>query len=290
MGAVWRWVGVLAVLVALSSPAAASARFSFLVHPTDQLGVPGYVSGTTVLARGLALHRLGGARVPLRAAAARPTTAPVRTLLGGRFPAVRYSLRAGSVRYTVSAFSARPGQRPVNFVRVVLRNLSRHMAAASWAVALRHSGGALKAGRRPSLRFRVRRSPRARVCAPSAGRRVDRRRGVATGAGERVTRDGDTLLLLPSAPAGLTRRLLLRPAGAKRPVREDTLFGEAIYRGELPGHARRRLDFTAGGPGAAGRRTTSRTMSPSTRMERAELAAARRCLLARLISRRGDPD
>ena len=232
---------VLVPLFLLGASTAAARPFSFLVHPTDQLGVPGYVSGTTVTPGG-SLYT-GWAELVFRyGERLRPTSAPVRTLLDGRFPVVRYSLRAGDVRYTVSAFASESGQRPVNFVRVVLHNVSKRPAAASWAVALRHSGGALKADGHRAFRFPRPAQPALEGLYTQPGVAFDPH-SVWAFAGDTVTRDGDTLLLFPPPPAGLARKLALRPAGAKRPVKEDTPFGQATYRGRLPGHAYRRLDF-----------------------------------------------
>jgi hypothetical protein len=228
--------------MASAAPAAAARPFSFLVHPTDQLGVPGYVSGTTVTPEG-SLYT-GWAELVFRyGRRLRPTSAPVRELLGGRFPVVRYSLRAGDVRYTVTAFSAAAAQRPVNFVRVELRNVSNRPATASWAVALRHSGGALLKNGQRAFRFPRPAEPALEGLYTQPGVAFDPN-SVWAFAGDSVTRDGDTLLLFPRAPSGLTRTLSVRPAGTAQPVKENTLFGQAAYSGRLPARARRSLDFT----------------------------------------------
>jgi hypothetical protein len=242
MRAFWRWSALAATLVLAGAAPAAARPFSFLIHPTDQLGVPGYVSGTTVTPEG-SLYT-GWAELVFRyGQRLQPTSAPVRELLGGRFPVVRYSLRAGEVRYTVTALSAEAGQRPVNFVRVLLRNVSGRPARARWAVALRHSGGALMADGQRAFRFPRPAEPAREGLYTQPGVAFDPN-SLWAFAGDSVTRDGDTLLLFPQAPSGLIRTLSLRPAGTALPVRENTLFGEAIYSGELPGHARRSLDFT----------------------------------------------
>ena len=44
--------GALALVAAIAAPAAHAAPFSFLERPTDQIAVPGYVSGTTVTPEG----------------------------------------------------------------------------------------------------------------------------------------------------------------------------------------------------------------------------------------------
>ncbi len=237
----WRWPAAVTLVAAMSAASAAARPFSFLVHPTDQLGVPGYVSGTTVTPEG-SLYT-GWAELVFRyGRGLRPTTAPVRTLLDGHYPVVRYSMRAGSVRYSVSALSSEVGRRPVNFVRVTLHNLSRHPARARWAVAMRHSGGALKADGQRAFRFPRPAAPAREGLYTQPGVALDPA-SVWAFAGNSVTRDGDTLLLFPPAPPGLTRQLALRPGGAARKVKEDTLFGQVTYQGRLPGHARRRLDF-----------------------------------------------
>jgi len=226
----------------MSAASAAARPFSFLVHPTDQLGVPGYVSGTTITPDG-SLYT-GWAELVFRyGQSLRPTTAPVRTLLDGRFPVVRYSVRAGNVRYTVSALSSEVGKRPVNFVRVLLHNLSRRRAGARWAVAMRHSGGALKADGQRAFRFPRPAAPAQEGLYTQPGVVFDPA-SVWAFAGDSLTRDGATLLLFPPAPRGLRRQLTLRPKGAAAKVKEDTPFGQVAYRGRLPGHARRRLDFT----------------------------------------------
>ncbi|HEY7630551.1 MAG TPA: hypothetical protein VH817_07620 [Thermoleophilaceae bacterium] len=243
MRTVWAKLTLLAVLGLAATPAVAARpfSFSFLIHPTDQLGVPGYVSGTTVTPEG-SLYT-GWAELVFRyGRRLRFTSAPVRELLDGRFPVVRYTQRSGDVRYTVTAFSAEVGKRPVNFVRVLLHNVSGRPRAANWAAALRHSGGALKADGSRAFRFPRPAQPAREGLYTQPGVSFDPD-SVWAFAGDTVTRDGDTLLVFPPAPSGLIRQLSLRPAGSAQPVRENTLFGQARYHGPLPGHATRAIDF-----------------------------------------------
>jgi hypothetical protein len=232
---------VCAVLVLAGAAPAFGRRFSFLTEPTDQLGVPGYVAGTEITPDGslytgwaeLAFHF--GPRL-------RPAVGTDRDLLGDRFPVVRYYMRAGAVEYTVTAFSAAVGQRPVNFIRVVLGNLGRRPAAAAWAAGLRYSGGATIASGQHAFRFSRPARPQREGLYTQPGAAFDATSSWAFG-GNSVTRDRQVLMLFPPAPRGFVRRLSIRP-GTSGLVTESTEFGRVAYRGRLSAHAQVELDFT----------------------------------------------
>jgi hypothetical protein len=88
-----RGFGALALVAAIAAPAAHAAPFSFLERPTDQIAVPGYVSGTTVTPEG-SLYT-GWAELVFRyGPRLREVDAPVRELMDGRLPVVVYSFAA----------------------------------------------------------------------------------------------------------------------------------------------------------------------------------------------------
>jgi hypothetical protein len=237
-----RGFGALALLAAIAAPAAHARPFSFLERPTDQIAMPGYVSGTTVTPEG-SLYTGWDELVFRYGPRLRAVDAPVRELMDGRLPVVVYSFAASGVRYTVTVFAAEVGQRPVNFARVVMRNTGRRTVPVAWRVALRHAGGVLKSNGRRAFRFPAPAEPAQEGLYTQPGVAFDPS-SVWAFDGDTVTRDSQTLLLFPPAPDGMLRELTLRPGDAAAPVQEDTLFGAVDYSGRLGPAERRQLDFT----------------------------------------------
>jgi hypothetical protein len=220
---------------------AAGQPYSFLTQLTDQLGVPGYVAGTDLTPDG-SLYT-GWVELAFRFGPhLRPTDGTVRDLLGGRFPMVRYHMHAGAVEYTVTVFSAAVGDRPVNFVRVLLRNPGSRPAMVAWAAGLRYSGGKPEPDGQLPFRFARPAVPHRIGQYTQPGASFDPS-SVWAFVGRAVTRDGQALLLFPPAPAGMDRRLELRPDGTRLPVSQGTVFGEVEYRGPLARGASHTLDF-----------------------------------------------
>src|SRR5215212_6542506 len=142
-------LALLFFAVCLAVPGAATAApWSFIVTPTEQLGVPGYPAGTEITPEGYLYT--GSAEVIFRVGPSqRPWSVPVRRLEHGRYPIVSSSKSAGHVTYTLTAFAAEVGGQPVNFVRVRMANRSGRSAHAGWGIATRYTGGEPKGnGRR----------------------------------------------------------------------------------------------------------------------------------------------
>jgi hypothetical protein len=231
----------LGASLALVSQSAAAHPYSFITQPTDQLGVPGYVPGTALTPDG-SLYT-GWAELAFRfGPRLLPADGTVRDLLGGRYPVIRYYLRAGGVNYTVAVLAAGVGHRPVNFVRVTIVNRGSRPASAAWGAGLRYSGGRLDPRGAYTFRF-------ARPAAPAREGLYDQP-GAAFSPGSAwafhgsaVTRDGDALLLFPGAPPGVVRRETLSPGGSGLPVTEGSVFGEVDYRARLAPGRQVVLDF-----------------------------------------------
>jgi len=108
--------------------------------------------------------------------------------------------------------------------------------------AIEAAGGVLKANGKRPFRFPAPAEPAQEGLYTQPGVAFDPN-SVWAFDGDTVTRDGQTLLLFPPAPEGMSRALTLRPGDAAAAVREDTLFGEVDYRGRLGPGARSTLDF-----------------------------------------------
>jgi hypothetical protein len=234
-------VAAAGLLALTGTPATAGARpFSFLERPTDQLAVPGYVAGTTVTPEG-SLYTGYAELVFRHGARLRPVDVPLRTLVGGRYPVVRAALRDGALRGTLTVLCTARGGRPVNLIRVELRNAGRRPLRATWAAALRHAGGQLKGNGKRRFRFPRPAEPERVGLYTQPGTRFDPDADWAF-APDAVTRDGEALLVLPPPPPGVRERRTLRPAGS-RPVREDTELGRVTWRARLAPGERVRLDL-----------------------------------------------
>src|SRR3954470_23242217 len=108
---------LLAVLCCAFPAGAAAAPWSFIVSPTEQIGVPGYPAATEITPEG-SLYT-GSAEIVFRyGPRLRSRNVPIRTLADGRSPVISSSRRSGGVTYTLTAFAAAVGGQPVDFVRV----------------------------------------------------------------------------------------------------------------------------------------------------------------------------
>ncbi|MFL5840858.1 MAG: hypothetical protein ACJ77Z_10470, partial [Thermoleophilaceae bacterium] len=109
---------LLLVVLGCAAPAsAAAAPWSFIVAPTEQIGVPGYPAATEITPEGYLYT--GSAEIVFRLGPRlRPWNVPVRSLADGRYPIVSSSARGGGVVYSLTTFSAAVAGQPVNFVRV----------------------------------------------------------------------------------------------------------------------------------------------------------------------------
>ena len=231
----------LGAVLALVVPGARAHPFSFITEPTDQLGVPGYIPGTALTPDG-SLYTGWGELAFRYGPRLLPANGTVRDLLGGRYPVIRYHLRASGVDYTVTVLAAAAGDRPVNFVRVVIHNAGTRTAAAAWGAGLRYSGGHLDPRGAYTFRFQRPATPAREGLYDQPGAAFDPGAAWAFDGGA-VTRDGEALLLFGDAPPGITRRETLRPGNARAPVAEGTVFGEVDYRARLAPGRQVVLDF-----------------------------------------------
>lgn len=241
MGRVWRALSGLVAVLTIGSASAHASPFSYLSKATDQLGMPGYVAGTLITPEG-SLYT-GWVELGFRfGPSLRPTSVTVRDLLDGRSPVVRYHMSAGGVSYTVTVFCWTVGHRPVNFVRVVMRNLSRRPAVGAWGAGLRYSGGARLRDGHHAFRFvrPLQPSHEGDFTQPGSIFNPD---SAWAFSGDAVIRDGQVLLVFPRSPRGVTRRLTLEPDKARGPVSEGTEFGDVDYQAHLVPGARRQLGF-----------------------------------------------
>jgi hypothetical protein len=221
---------LFAVCCAVPS-AATAAPWSFIVQPTDQIGVPGYPAGTEITPEGYLYT--GSAEIVFRYGPhLRPWNVPIRTLASGRYPIVSSSRHAGGVTYSLTAFAAAVGGQPVNFVRVRMTG----RGAAGWAIGTQYTGGASKgAGRR--FRFaRPATPPRTGLYwQPGYGFNP---RSVQAFAGHAFLRDGRALYITHATPRGFHARAVRGPKRAG----PTTVVGLTRYRGHVNGSAG--VDFT----------------------------------------------
>lgn len=190
------------------------------------MAVPGHVAGTEITPEGWLYT--GHAELVFQVGPRlRGFDQRIRTLDSGRYPVFSSSVRHGRVLYTVTTFAAPVGGRPVNFVRVQMRNVTRRSAHGRFAVGVR------------------RRSPRAgrfpRPAAP-AGPGLYYQPGSRPAHGDRyafrgraLTRRGRALYTFAAPPRGVRRAL--------RPGRRAPVAGRAVYRARLSPGERGVLDF-----------------------------------------------
>src|SRR4051794_21459083 len=217
--------------------AVAASPWSFIVAPTEQIGVPGYPAGTEITPEGYLYT--GSAEIVWRVGPhLRPWNVPIRTLADGRYPVVSSSTSAGGVTYALTTFAAAAGGQPVDFVRVRIINRGRSTASVGWAIGTRYTGGEPKGNGR---RFRF-----ARPVAPArSGLYYQPGYGfnahsVHRFAGQALLRDNRALYITHGTPRGLHAR---RVRGTRH-AKPTSLVGVTRYRGRLGPGRSVVLDFT----------------------------------------------
>jgi hypothetical protein len=268
---------LLAICCALPSGAAA-APWSFIVAPTEQIGVSGYPAGTEITPEGYLYT--GSAEIAFRfGSRLRPWNVPIRSLADGRYPVVSSSARDGNVTYSLTTFSAVVAGQPVDFVRVRIRNRGRSTARVGWALGTRYTGGEAKgAGRR--FRFARPVTPVRSGLYYQPGYGFDAN-SVQRFAGNAFVRDGRALYITHRTPRGFSSK---RVRGLRH-ARPTSLVGESRYSARLRPGAGAVLDFTVpvmpvDRPGAA----YSKIAAASYGTYRARVLGTWRTLLGRAMA------
>jgi hypothetical protein len=228
---------LLFVVCCLVPGAAAAAPWSFIVTPTEQLGVPGYPAGTEITPEGYLYT--GSAEIVFRfGPRLRPWNVPIRRLADGRYPVISSQAGAGGVSYGLTVFTAAVSGQPVNFVRVRMTNRGRAPASLGWAIGTRYSGGQPKGSGR---RFRFPRpvTPVRSGLYYQPGYAFNAR-SVQRFAGRAFVRDGRALYITHGKPAGLRSR----SARGVRRAAPTALVGVTRYRSRLRPGRSVVLDFT----------------------------------------------
>ena len=216
---------------------ALATPWSFIVAPTEQIGVPGYAAGTEITPEGYLYT--GSAEIAFRyGPALRPWNVPIRTLVDGRYPIVRSRARSGGVTYTLETFAAAVAGQPVNFVRVRMTNRGRAPARAGWAIATQYTGGESRGSLR---RFRFARpvTPLRSGLYYQPGYAFNAR-SVQHFEGRAFVRDGRALYITHPKPAGVRSRAVRSPKHAG----PTTVAGTTRYRVRLRPGRSVTLDFT----------------------------------------------
>ena len=216
---------------------AAAAPWSFIVAPTEQIGVPGYPAATEITPEGYLYT--GSAEISWRfGPRLRAWNVPIRTLADGRYPIVSSATSAGGVTYSLTTFAAAVGGQPVDFVRVRMTNRRSSPASIGWQIGTRYTGGEPKGNGR---RFRFAR--------PVSGARSGlyyqpgygfNAHSVQKFAGRAFLRDGRALYITHGKPRGIRSRSVR----GKKHVTPTSLVGVTRYRGRLGAHQSVALDFT----------------------------------------------
>ena len=216
---------------------AAAAPWSFIVEPTEQLGVPGYPAGTEITPEGYLYT--GSAEIVFRfGSSLRPWSQRIRTLEDGRYPVISSHANAGNVTYTLTAFAAAVGAQPVNFVRVRMTNRGRSTARTGWGIGTRYTGGERKgSGRRFRFARPVTPIRSGLYYQPGYGFNA---KSVQRFAGRSFERDGRALYITHRTPAGMRSRTV---RGARH-ASPTALVGLTRYRGRLRPGRSVVLDFT----------------------------------------------
>jgi hypothetical protein len=218
--------------------AAAAAQWSFIVTPTEQLGVPGYPAGTEITPEGYLYT--GSAEIVFGfGPRLRAWNVPIRSLADGRFPIISSHASVGHVSYGLTTFAAAVGGQPVDFVHVRITNHGRSAEPVGWEIGTRYTGGQPRAG--GGRRFRFARP----VAALRSGLYYQpgytfNPRSVQRFAGGAFLRDGRAVYITHAKPAGLRLRTVRGPVHAGR----TALVGQARYRGQLRPGRTVVLDFT----------------------------------------------
>ena len=228
---------LLFVVCCLVPGTAAAAPWSFIVEPTEQLGVPGYPAATEITPEGYLYT--GSAEYVFRfGPSLRPWNVPIRSLEDGRYPVISSHASAGGVTYALTTFTAAVGGQPVNFVRVRMTNRRRSTASIGWALGTRYTGGEPKGSGR---RFRFARP----VTPPRTGLYYQPGYGynaasVPRFVGRSFERDGRALYITHRKPAGVRSRSVRGPRRAS----PTALVGLSRYHGRLRPGRSAVLDFT----------------------------------------------
>src|SRR4051812_37510073 len=229
---------LLLFAVCCSVPGSAmAAPWSFIVEPTEQLGVPGYPAGTEITPEGYLYT--GSAEIGFRVGARlRAWNVPIRTLEDGRYPVISSHLGAGGVSYTLTVFTSAVGGQPVNFVRVRMTNRGSRTATAGWGIGTRYTGGEPKGNGR---RFRFARPstpPRSGLYyQPGYGFNA---KSVHRFAARAFERDGRALYITHGTPRGFSSRSIR----GVRHAAPTSIVGLTRYRGRIAAHKSVTLDFT----------------------------------------------
>jgi hypothetical protein len=224
-------------LVLAAAPAAAAEPYSFIVAPTDQIGVPGHAEGTEITPEGY-LYTGHGEFVFRLGPRHRPWNEPSRTLEGGRYPIVRSAARSGGLTYSLTTFAATVAGQPVDFVRVTIRNKGRRSARLGWDIGARYTGGERKANGVRRFRFARPVTPARPGLYYQPGEPFDpslRHRF----AGPALVRGDRALYFMGPTPHGIRRSL---HRGRRHPA-QTQVVGVARYRGRLSPGRSVRLDF-----------------------------------------------
>lgn len=228
---------LLFVVCCLVPGTALAAPWSFIVEPTEQLGVPGYPAGTEITPEGYLYT--GSAEIAFRVGPRlRPWNVPIRTLEDGRYPVISSHASAGGVDYSLTVFTGAVAGQPVNFVRVRMTNRRRSSASVGWGIGTRYTGGEPKgSGRRfrfarPVTPIRI-----GLYYQPGYGFNAGSVQGFS---GPSFVRDGRALYIRHRTPAGFRTRTV---RGKHRAGPTD-LVGLTRYRGRLGGGRSAVLDFT----------------------------------------------
>lgn len=151
----------------------------------------------------------------------------IRTLEQGRLPVFRSQVRHGRVVYALTTFTAPVRGRPVAFVRVTMRNVTRKAATARWAAGVR---------RRSPARFRFDRPALpARSGLYHQPGRAPRRSDRYAFRGSALARNGRALYVAAPGSREVRRALRLR--------RRANVVGLSVYRTRLSPGESESLDF-----------------------------------------------
>jgi hypothetical protein len=216
---------------------AAAAPWSFIVEPTEQLGVPGYPAGTEITPEGYLYT--GSAEIVWRFGPhLRPWNVPIRTLADGRYPLISSRDSAGGVTYTLTVFTSAVGGQPVNFVRVRMTNRRRSTASVGWGIGTRYTGGEPKGNGRRFRFLRPATPPRSGLYyQPGYGFNAHSAHRFS---GRSFERDGRALYMTHLKPSGFRSRSVRGP----RKAGPTSLVGLTRYRARLAPGRSAVLDFT----------------------------------------------
>src|SRR3954463_3238918 len=215
---------------------AGAAAWSFIVAPTEQLGVPGYPAGTEITPEGYLYT--GSAEIVFRyGSRQRPWNVPIRSLQDGRYPVISSHASVAGVDYGLTGFTAAVAGQPVNFVRIRMTNRGRSTASVGWALGTRYTGGERKGnGRRFRFARPVTPTRPGLYYQPGYGFNPN---SVQNFAGSAFVRDGRALYIRQRAPSGARVRTLR----GKRHADPTSLVGVTRYTVRLRPGASATIDF-----------------------------------------------